>query len=373
MKVTRTGRHKGVAGGVSSSKSALSTSGVGWQDLGGFTAAVNTHVYSLAHSPVLAPVWTHLGAWYASVSTLPCMPAGALPRLHLLGLGSPSTSGVSSSALVQLAFFVVLSRLVKACWEGGGGTTPMPHPKLLSKEVGGCVEEEGLSGVPWAHAMDPCFTPKDMVLLASLGLHASSDPRDLGLPATTPFYPSLYFMPHCPGALYSAILARFSWGGEGAPPAAAAAAGAAAAATGVDLELPLPPLPALCLIGNSFSAYVERREGGEMSKNAFPVWSPCLRGRVQEGATQALLEGEESFPPLALDGVVAVARRCSLSWKGCDRGGEKEEEGGRRRVWGLRETPLEGLVAERSREVLGTSPAYQQALSTTSVHTVHWE
>lgn len=354
MKVTRSGRHRGVKAGVSSSTSALSTTTPGgglWQDPGGFTAAVNHHVYSLAHSAVLAPIWSHLGAWYTSVSSLPCIPGGALPRLHLLGLGSPSTSGASSAGVIQLAFFVVLARLVKACWEGGGegadgGATPMPHPRLLSQELGGeGVEGGGLGEAPWAHAMDPCFTAKDKVLLAALGLHASSDPSELGPPLTPPFFPSLYFMPHCPGALYSAVLARFSWVGEGEGGA----------------EPPPPPLPSLCLIGNSFSAYVERREGGE--QRAFPVWSPTLRENVREGAAHALLGGEERFPPLELDGVVAVARRC----------GKGGKEGCGKVVWGLRETPLEGHVTERSREVLGTSPAYQQALSTTSIHTVHWE
>ena len=88
----------------------------------------------------------------------------------------------------------------------------------------------------------------------------------------------------------------------------------------------------------------------------------CVTGDANGSSSGGEGGSSELLPPLSLDGVVAVVRRCR---------GEGGGEGGGVE-WALGETPLESYVKERRREVAGTSPAYQQALSTTSLHTIQW-
>jgi len=230
---------------------------------------------------------------------------------------------------------------------------------------------------PWAVAVDPCFSSKDRELLGTLGILSSDNPDFFdfinlgsalhGAGASRPF---LFFMPHCPGVLYSSVLTRFSW-----------VSPSYKKVEEVDTEVvasTLPLLPTLCLIGNSFKAYTERRRSSREGEGAYnggeSLFAATTTSTSAEDvealrlATQRLCDeicrgeggSEERLPPLSLDAVVALVSRTARGGgaldinEGCD--------------LFVKETPLEAYVTENRREVIGTSPAYQQALSTTSVH-----
>ena len=340
-----TGRKRGAvprgAGGAPPAPPAAGGEACFWRDAPAFQGAVAAHLQALAaNAGLVAALWRHLLGWRRA-SARAAAPAALLPaQLQCVGLGSVSAQGPSGSSIVQLALLLLLARLLQRSGAGSAAEAPPPSAEELGAELDGCGEQGDGGGV---EAVDPCFSPQDALLLASVGVAARSAPWQG--PPRGGAAPALLFMPHCPGALYTAALAGFAW------------RGAEAAGDAGDAPPPPPPLPlpCLCLVGNGFREYVERRrrsEGGEGAAAAGePAWAPGLRQRIAGGSgAAAAADGlQERAPPLALDALVAVYARC---------------QGGAAAGWALQCTPLEALVAG--------SLAQAQALSTTAVHSIVW-
>jgi hypothetical protein len=350
------GRKRGaVLGGAAPSPALPAAAAAFWRDAPAFQGAVAVHAHALAtNAALVGALWRHLCAWRASAHAAG---ATAPPLLQCVGLGSVGAQGPSGCSLVQLALLLLLARLLQR----SAGAQPPSAAELLEDDAGAgegtgsCSSGGSGSGSAGSvEAFDPCFSPLDVALLASVGVAARSTPW-LGPPSAGPA-PALLFMPHCPGVLYTAALAGYAWRGAesaGGPRAAALA------------------LPCLCIIGNGFQEYVVRRRGEVDSRSSGssgePAWGAGLRQRILDGLAggsgsgSAAGEGggggnsglcqaslEERMPPLALDALVAVFAQCQGG------GGE----------WALRCTPLEPLVAP--------AQALAQALSTTALHSVEW-
>jgi hypothetical protein len=228
---------------------------------------------------------------------------------------------------VQLAYFIVLGRLIS----GIKDATALEAP-LMARSV------EPIEGVSdsWSCAHDPAFSKADVPLLASLGIQASNEATCSMCDFTEDSLNSqtVYFMPHCPWMLYSAVLCRYAW----------------RCASTADT---LAPLWAVCIIGNSFKTYEAALESSTVPAR-FP--RAQLRAHLEESAA-----GLETRPALA-DDAVAAALRMSCGGNGT------ESEGGCKCSWKLDETPFDAALAGRHGHV-----SFVQALSSTSLHHFYLE
>lgn len=242
-------------------------------------------------------------------------------RLICLGLGSVASAHASSNSLVQLAYFIVLGRLI----HGIEDSTTL-EASLMARSV------EPIEGGrdSWSCAHDPAFSKADVMLLASLGIQASNEATCsmCGFTEDNLHSQTVYYMPHCPWMLYSAVLCRYAW-------RCASTADASA------------PLWAMCIIGNSFKTYEAALESSTLTH--FP--RAQLRAHLEESAA-----GLETRPVLAEDAVAAAVR---MSCSGC----ETEIEDGCKCSWKLEETPFDAALAGRNGHV-----SFVQALSSTSLH-----
>jgi hypothetical protein len=348
--VGRSGRRPGFSAVSCAPPGASSASPVYFHTPAALHAAVSVHLHALSRNPALvSSLWRHLQSWHAGLS----LPVGSVPGLACVGLGSVSCHGPSGSPVIQLSLLLLLQRLA-ACLAAPSAT--LPSAEALGREVEGSSSSSSSEGgglqAPAVEAVDPCFTALDVALLGSVGVRALSQPW-AGLPSGAAG-PTILFMPHCAGTLYTAALASFAWvaGGEGQ--------GA---------------LPQACLIGNCFRDYVERRQRSAAAEEAPPAWGPGLRQAVLESSSSSSSSGsgaaaggiEDRLPPYALDALVAVYHRC------CSSSSNSPSQGAEGPVWRLQCTQLEPLVAPSARgEGPGTGTAYSHALSSTAVHTVEW-
>jgi hypothetical protein len=140
----------------------------------------------------------------------------------------------------------------------------------------------------WACAHDPVFSEADAVLLASFGVrasqHGSGDCCGSGSPGTPALGPIVFFMPHCPWALYAKVLAACEWTAPGI----------------LSEEVPHLNCAELCIVGNSFSTYGANY--GDEFKAALSASSFMERARTLLDAT----EGPEARPAADADTILYV-------------------------------------------------------------------
>lgn len=303
-------------------------------------AAISSHVHRLAHMRALESQAAHLQRWIKRTNFIGCretmVATECTPsRLTCYGLGSVALSTASSNPVVQVAYFVILNRLLTALLHNDREefTITSSITSLLARDVEVC--EEGTCGLlqsTWACAHDPVFSDTDVTLLSAIGIRATRYAgcercKTTGNSKNTPPPRILFFMPHCPWTLNSAVLSRFSWQCN-------------------DLStFPSDPLWSVCIVGNSFASY-------SPSHNSPP--SHFLRRQVCDAIELAAI-GVETCPLPAHDAVAAVVSMC--------RKGDASNEDGCTCTWALDETPFDDAIAGRRGDA-----TFVQALSSTSLH-----
>ena len=312
---------RGAAGGATASARVRSNCAWTAQSL---CAALSTLIHRFVYIDALDAAWANVARWIARHG-------GTRPRVVCLGLGAVSDAGPSANSVAQLAFLLLVHRMVDEILEGAGAETILRDAPALQRRLARDVtalttDASGLSEArgagAWACAHDPVFTDADFFLLAALGVRASqcSDFEGCCFGGAACAQPTLFFMPHCPWTLYARVLAECEW----EPP-------------GVSVNAARLPHTALCIVGNSFSSYRDAGDGGQQAAPSF--WDRA-RAVLADAAV-----GPEARPAADADAIATVL--------GMIRAGAMR----------LNETQLDVQAAARRDNV------FSDALSCTSVHT----
>ena len=260
-----------------------------------------------------------------------------LPRLACFGLGSVAASASSSNPIVQLAYFVILNRLITALvLTENEGSDFVVAASLLARNVEPCEVgvEAGDRGGAWACAHDPVFSDIDITLLSAVGVQATraAHCRGCDTRGDSSGGRTVFFMPHCPWTLNAAVLCRQAW------------------RCSVSDTEPTAPLWATCIIGNSFDSYTPMMT----SQSSPQLLLPFSRG-LARGSLELAAAGVETRPAFAIDAIAAVMSMCTR--------GRASGEEGCTCTWSLDETHFDDALAGRRGDA-----SFAQALSSTSLH-----